>query len=65
MTHDDNQDGYTVARLGEDDKVHADRWAITKNGQAVATVDYATARRFWLGRLTLAELVHIVGGGHD
>ena len=63
MTPDDRQNGYTVARLGDDDKMHADRWAIIKNGETVATVSYELARRFWLGRLTLAELVAMVGGG--
>ena len=65
MMPDDRQNGYTVARLGEDDKMHADRWSITKNGETVATVGYDLARRFWLGRLTVSELVAKVGGGHD
>ena len=65
MMPDDRQNGYTVARLGEDDKMHADRWAIINNGETVAMVSYELARLFWLGRLTLAELAEMVGGGHD
>ena len=58
MTPDDRQDAITVRRMGESDKMHADRWAITTNGETVATVSYDQARRFWLGKISLAELVN-------
>ena len=62
---DDHHNGYTVRRLAKVTRCNRDRWAITKNGETVATVDYKTARLFWLGRLTLAELVDKVGGDND
>ena len=65
MMQDDRPNGYTVRRLGEAATMHSDRWAITKNGETLATVNYDLARRFWLGRLKLAELVQLVGGDND
>ena len=62
---DDRLNGYTVARLGATASMVADRWAITKDGETVATVDYKTARLYWLGRLKLVDLLDLVGGGHD
>ena len=45
--------------------MQADRYAIENDGLTVATVDYSTARLFWLGRLKLSDLVNEEGGNPD
>ena len=65
MTHIDRQPVPTVRRLGETDRLDADLYAIENDGCTVATVDYSTARLFWLGRLKLSDLVNGGGVNHD
>ena len=46
-----------IKRLFIADTVEADNFAVIVSGETVATVGYDAARRFWLGRIDLAELV--------
>ena len=50
-------DQTTVKRLFLADTLQADRFSVCVAGEQVAEVDYGTARRFWLGKIDLAELV--------
>ena len=47
----------TVRRRFETERIQDDRFDIIAKRRVVATVDYSLARRFWLGELTLQEVL--------
>jgi len=47
----------TVKRLFLDDALQKDRFAIIRQGEHLAEISYPLARRFWLGRISLNELL--------
>ena len=47
----------TVKRRFEANKIQDDRFDILAGRRVVATVDYQLARRYWLGELTLDEVL--------
>ena len=48
--------GVEVKRLYLDDRMKADAWQVSQNGEIVTTTDYATARRIMLGQLSVDEI---------
>ena len=48
-----------VKRLFADDDINKDKFAITQAGDLLIEVSYPDARRFWLGRVSLAELLQV------
>ena len=47
----------TIKRRFEHDILQRDCFDVLIAGELVATLDYATARRYWLGRLPLSDIL--------
>ena len=47
----------TVRRLFADDDMKKDKYEIIASDVVLAVVDFKTARAYWIGRITLADIL--------
>jgi len=48
----------TIKRLFVDDNIHDDRFAVIQNGEQIGEIGHVKARLFWLGRVSLRDLLN-------